>query len=148
MEAHWGHMKSKPKTLDSTLNQWWIGSGWINAPMPLPMSWNNCVYQGDHKGKSAVAKAVTFLITHILLVSFPFLSHLSTPYMCFPRITSKINHFHANACLTVCYWGNPNYDTYEEHPFNYENYIHSLEPMEILINIINPGLSNTVTLFT
>lgn len=44
--------------------------------------------------------------------------------------------------------GKSNYDTYEEHPSNYENYIHSLEPMKILINIINPGLSNTVTLFT
>ena len=68
--------------------------------------------------------------------------------MFFPRITSKINHFHANVCLTVCYWGNPNYDTYDEHPSNYENYIHSLEPKKILTNIINPGLSNTVTLFT
>lgn len=37
---------------------------------------------------------------------------------------------------------------YEEHPSNYENYIHSLEPMKILINIINPGLSNIAILFT
>ena len=63
---------------------------------------------------------------------FPFLSHFSTPYICFPRITSKINHFSTNVCLTVCYWGNPNYDTYEEHPSNYENYIHSLEEKKLV----------------
>lgn len=82
VEAHWGHIQVKSKPLESTLNQWWMQSGWTNAPVPLPISCNNSVSQDDLTGRSPVAWVIN-LLTHCLLASFPSLSHFSTPYKCF-----------------------------------------------------------------
>ena len=63
VETHWGHIQVKSKPLESTPNQWWMQSGWTNAPVPLPISCNNSVSQGDLAGRSPVAWVVS-LLTH------------------------------------------------------------------------------------
>ena len=59
--------------------------------------------------------------------------------------STKINYFHSNPCLRVCYWGTQTKTPTRTTLLITEKCIHSLAPIEVLTNnTVNPGLSNTV----
>lgn len=94
--------------------------------------------------KESSCLSSNLLVNTLLLASFPSLSHFSTPSKCFPGITSKINYFHSNPCLRVCYWGTQTKTPTKTVLLITEKCIHSLASIEVLTNnTVNLGLSNT-----
>ena len=62
---------------------------------------------------------VACLRKHILRTVFPDLPHFSIPWLWgwgvgISGVTSQINSLHLNAYLRLCFWGNPNQDSFWE----------------------------------
>ena len=81
----------------------------ITTPAPLPSEWHNSeVHVVQHfpefssRNKLRLPTAVTCMVMHTVLASFPFL-FISLPLPVFPRIISQINYLYLNSCLRFCF---------------------------------------------